>query len=223
MSGMPEEAPKRPSNSYGLPTNSNKSKAPEPKPRPEIIKITSTDAVRKKPLGRKIKESFMGDDAQSVGSFILFDVVIPAAKSLILEMFTKGLERSLYGDSHGRSKLGGALSSAGRTGYQKMYNGNTDDRGRRDDRRELSYQQRSEHNFDDVILSNRGEAEEVLERLQDLVNDYDQAAVADLYSMIGVTPSYTDNKWGWTDIRGSRVDAVRGGYLLVLPRTTQLD
>jgi hypothetical protein len=221
---MPEEETKRPNNAYGLPSNSHKSKSPEPKVRPEIIKITSTEVVRKKPLGRKIRESFMGDDAQSVGSFILFDVVIPAAKSLILDMFTQGLERSLYGDSHGRSKLGGSRSGRGGTSYQKMYNGAVvDDRGRRDERRELSYQQRSEHNFDDVILSNRGEAEEVLERLQDLVNDYDQAAVADLYSMIGVTPSYTDNKWGWTDIRGSRVDAVRGGYLLVLPRTTQLD
>lgn len=218
------EEPKRSNNAYNLPGNSNKGKTPEPKVRPEIVKIVSTDVVRKKPLGRKIRESFMGDDAQSVGSFILFDVVIPAAKSLILDMFTQGLERSLYGDSHGRSKLGGSRGgNGGRTSYQKMYNGVVDSRGQRDDRRELSHQQRSEHNFDDVILANRGEAEEVLERLQDLVNDYDQAAVADLYSMIGVTPSYTDNKWGWTDIRGSRIDVVRGGYLIVLPRTTQLD
>ena len=222
---MPDEEQKKPNIAYGLPSNSNKSKEPAPKPRPEIIKITSTDAVRKKPLGRKIKESFMGDDAQSVGSYLLFDVVIPSAKSLILDMFTQGLERSLYGDSHGRSRLGRdrLSSSSNRTSYQKMYNGKPDDRGRRDDSRELSTRERSEHNFDDVILTNRGEAEEVLEKLQDLINDYDQAAVADMYMMIGITPAYTDNKWGWTDIRGSRVDTVRGGYLLVLPRTTQLD
>lgn len=221
---MSEEAPKRQNNPYGLPSNSNKDKAPAPKERPEITKITSMGVTRKKPLARKIRESFMGDDAQSVGSYILFDVVIPSAKSLILDMFTQGLERSLYGDSHGRSKLGrDRLPGGNRTSYQKMYNGSSDTRSSRDDHRELSTRERSEHNFDDVILANRGEAEEVLERLQDLVNDYDQAAVADLYSMIGVTPAYTDNKWGWTDIRGSRVDAVRGGYLLVLPRTTQLD
>jgi len=221
---MSEEVPKKPSNPYGLPSNSNKDKVPVPKERPEITKITSMGVTRKKPLGRKIKESFMGDDAQSVGSYILFDVVIPSAKSLILDMFTQGLERSLYGDSHGRSKLNrDRLSSGNRTSYQKMYNGSPDTRGSRDERRELSTRERSEHNFDDVILANRGEAEEVLEKLQDLINDYDQAAVADMYMLIGITPSYTDNKWGWTDIRGSRVDAVRGGYLLVLPRTTQLD
>lgn len=219
---MSDEDKKKPNNVYNLPANSNKSKE-EPAERPEVTQITTTQVVRKKPLGRKIKESFMGDDAQSVGSYILFDVVIPAAKSLILDMFTQGLERSLYGDSRGRSRLGKSSNGGNHTSYQKMYNGRPDDRGRRDDRRELSFRERSEHNFDDIILTNRGEAEEVLDKLQDLVNDYNQAQVADLYSMIGVTPAYTDNKYGWTDLRGSRVDAVRGGYLLVLPRTTALD
>lgn len=215
-----EQPKKRPDNVYGLPGNSNKEKEAG-RERPEIIQITKTEVVRKKPIGRKIKEAFVGDDAQSVGSYVLFDVIIPAAKSLVLDMFTQGLERSLYGDSRGRSRLD--RGRGGGVNYQKSYKGTAEPIGRRDDRRELSHRERSEHNFDDIILSNRGEAEEVLDRLQDLVNDYDVAAVADLYAMIGVTPAFTDHKWGWTSLQGARVDPVRGGYLLVLPRTVQLD
>jgi hypothetical protein len=103
------------------------------------------------------------------------------------------------------------------------YSSRDRDRDRRDDRRELSQRDRARHNFDDILISSRGEAEEVLSHLVDLTIDYGQASVADLYDLVGITGEFTDNKWGWTDLRSASVSRVRDGYLLNLPRTKLID
>ena len=82
------------------------------------------------------------------------------------------------------------------------------------ERREPSLRNRSRHNFDDIILDSRGEAEEVLSHLVDLVDDYGMASVADLYDLVGITSNFTDNKYGWTNLSSASVSRVRDGYLI---------
>jgi hypothetical protein len=48
-------------------------------------------------------------------------------------------------------------------------------------------------------------------------------SVADLYDLVGVTGNYTDNKYGWTDIRSASVIRVRDGYMLKLPKALPLN
>lgn len=87
----------------------------------------------------------------------------------------------------------------------------------------MSRQARSRHDFDEVVLTSRTEAEEVIDRLFEVVSRYGTATVADLYELVGITGTHTDNKWGWTDLRGAGVSRVRGGYLLDLPEPQPLD
>jgi hypothetical protein len=56
-----------------------------------------------------------------------------------------------------------------------------------------------------------------------LTFDYGQASISDLYELVGITANFTDNKWGWTDLRSSSVSRARDGYLLNLPRPILLD
>jgi hypothetical protein len=83
--------------------------------------------------------------------------------------------------------------------------------------RAISRQARSRHNFDEIVLDQRAEAEEVIDRLFDVVNRYESATVADLYELVGLSSTHTDNNWGWTDLTGAGVSRIRGGYLLDLP------
>jgi len=49
-------------------------------------------------------------------------------------------------------------------------------------------------------------------------------SVADLYELVGIQGSYTDNKYGWTkNIRNASVVRVRDGYLLKLPKALPFD
>jgi uncharacterized protein YerC len=87
----------------------------------------------------------------------------------------------------------------------------------------MSRQARATHNFDEVILPTRREAEEVLDFLHDLLTRYETVSVSDLYELVGETGNFTDEKWGWTDLAGASVSRVRDGYLLNLPRPVPID
>ena len=69
-------------------------------------------------------------------------------------------------------------------------------------------------NFKEILLADRGDAEIVLDRLGDLIDEYQTASVADLYSLTGISQEFTDNRWGWDSLEGARV--VRAGRMFML-------
>lgn len=154
---------------------------------------------------RKLADAFITEDIENVKSYILLDVIIPAVKSAISEVITSGIDLILYGET-GHSKN---RSSASKTSYRGYYD-------KHDDRRQNSV--RSSYDYKDIILDNRGEAEDVLTKMDELVSIYGMVSVADLYDLVGITGNYTDNNYGWTDIRSAQAVRVRDGYLLKLPR-----
>ena len=213
-----------------FPSNSH----PRPKPaktvRPkdekeDIVKITTGEVVtRKKPLSRKFRDLFLGGDAHSVGAYILFEVMIPAAKDTIADVFSQGIERMLFGEARSSSRRTGQRpgGSGGYVSYNRY--SSSGPLGRRDEEsRPMSRRARATHDFDEIILATRGEAEDVVDRLFELISRYDQVTVADLYDLVGATSNYTDQKWGWRDVRGAGVTRIASGYLLDLPRPELLD
>lgn len=218
-----------PGNSY---SESSKKSEKKPSKKPETVaevveqkknnKVVQGKVIRKKKgLGSRVKETFTGDDARSVGSYILFDVIIPAAKNMLADAASQGTERLLFGDVRSKSRSSSRGSSY--TSYGSMYR-RSDNRDRdRDGRRELSNRARARHDFDDIIIESRSEAEDVLEQLSILIDDYDQAKVSDMYDLLGITANPTDDRWGWVNLRDGRVVRVRQGYLLDLPAPVPLD
>ena len=67
-------------------------------------------------------------------------------------------------------------------------------------------------------METSGEAEEVLSRMDELIDTYGVVSVADLYDLIGKSCEYTDNKYGWTNIRNAEPIRVYNGYMLKLPK-----
>ncbi|MCX7817551.1 MAG: hypothetical protein N2317_08620 [Syntrophales bacterium] len=202
-----------------FPSNSHKSRQEKEETKKVEKVVTGPVVARKKSLGKRVLETFIGDDINSVGSYILHDVLIPAAKATITDMVQGGIEMFLYGERKGsrtRRENGRSYVS---------YNSYSSSSPRRDDRdrRDISSKNRARHSFDDIILSSRGEAEEVLSNLVDLVLDYGQASVSDLYELVGITANFTDNKYGWTDLASASVSRVRDGYMINLPKPVLLD
>jgi hypothetical protein len=182
----------------------------------KVEKVTTGKVTtRKKGTGKKLFESFVGEDINSVTSYIIHDVLIPAAKSTLSDMVQGGIEMLLFGERKGsRTTRDKSKSYVSYSSYSN---------NKRDDRREFSNRSRTTHSFDDIVLASRGEAEEVLSHLVDLTIDYGEATVSDLYDLVGITGSFTDNKYGWTDLSRASVTRARDGYLLNLPKTMVLD
>jgi hypothetical protein len=196
------------------PSNSKSSKDIPQKPIIEKV-ITGEVHQRKKPLRNQILHSVIAESSESVAQYLIMDVLLPAAKDMIIEAFTQGIQRLFYGDSRPRR-------SDGRTQYTN-YSKVSRPAGY-ETRRDMSRQARANHDFNDIIIETRVEADDVLENLRDLIRDYQEAKLSDLYDLLGVEGgTFTDERWGWTDLRSARVRQVRGGYLLELPKTEPLD
>lgn len=201
-----------------FPANSHRVKETKEEPR-KIEKVIKGKALqRKKSLYKRFVETFIGEDVNSVTSYILHDVLIPAAKSTLSDMVQGGIEMLLFGERRGSR----TTRDKGRS-FVSYNNYSSPTGARRDERREPTQRNRSMHNFDDIVLVTRGEAEEVLSHLVDLITDYGEASVADLYDLVGLTEEFTDRKYGWTNLRSASVSRAREGYLLNLPKPILLD
>jgi len=191
------------------PSNSHKNSA-IPERRVEKV-VTGPVKVRKKSEAKKLADIFISEDAGNVKNYIFMDVLIPAVKKAISDIVTNGIDMILYGETgHSRKN-----SNVSRTSYR-------DYSSRPGDRRD--YRAASmPYDYDEITLTSRGQAQEVLDTLEEIIARYDVARVADFYELVGITPRHTDNKYGWSDISMAKVMAVRDGYLIKLPRALPLD
>ena len=183
----------------------------EPAQKKKVEKVVSGAVKTRDNKGRKFADIFISEDASNVKSYIFMDVLVPAIKKAIVDIATDGINMIFYGTSGSRARR----SNADRFSYNQISN----DRfaGRTQDRRSRSY------SYDEITITNRGEAEEVLDRLAELIQTYGMASVADLNDLIGITGEYTDNKYGWTNVRTARAVRVPDGYMLDLPRPMPID
>ncbi len=70
--------------------------------------------------------------------------------------------------------------------------------------RMLSRASRARHDFSDLIIPSRQEAEEVIDQLFEVMSRHGSVSVADLYELTDIQSSHTDMKWGWTNLRGAK-------------------
>jgi hypothetical protein len=201
-----------------FPPNSARSKVEAETPEEKKIEPVVSGKVdrRKKPLGKRFQDTFFGGDARGTAMFVVASVLIPAAKDMLVETGQQFIERMVYGDTKRRSFTRGP-NPAGHIAYNRM---NASDRP---PAASMTRRARARHDFDEIVLQSRSEAEEVLERMFDLLSRYDSVSVADLYELTGIPSAHTDQKWGWLDLRGSQVTRTRtGGYVINLPEPNPL-
>lgn len=196
-------------------SNSHRSKELEEQnklPERRTEKVVKGDARRRKQsdLG-KIGAVFVSDEIANIKNYILLDVLVPTIKRAISDIVCNGINMLLGEPTRSKSSLQGAKVS-----YRSYYDQQNDRRDYARPRAQLNY------SYDDVIFDNRGDAEEVLDRMEELLERFDVVTVADLFDMAGISGNYTDNKYGWTDLRNAHVERTRDGYIIRLPRATSI-
>lgn len=217
----PSEAPK----TVNYSSNSKNSKVEAPSDRPQIAQVvpSGTAKERKKSVGRKFREQFAGDDAQTVGQYILFDVVVPATKNLIFDIVKEGFQRLLFGGTRppGQGVVGTVLGS--RTSYssfskpQTVTTPSAASAG-------MTPEQRAMHDFSGVIFPTREQATLVIDTLSDYIQNYGAVSVNDFYAAIGESPMFTSVKYGWTSLSQAQVRHIGAqGYLLEMPKPKLLE
>lgn len=176
----------------------------------EIKKVTTGKVKVKKKTGlQKMAGAMFAEDAEKVKSYILMDVLLPTIADGITDILKKSIDAIFGRKSSGRD------SRSSKVSYRSYYD-NPDSRG-------TSVKTRSVYDYDDIIFDSRGEAEEVLDRMDELVALYGNVSVAEFYDLAGISSEYTSNKYGWTDIHTAKIVRVSGdGYMIKLPRVMVL-
>lgn len=195
-----------------LPDNSHKARDEKKASAPEekrVEKVVRGKVKTQKNNKRKLADLFISEDAGNVKNYIFLDVIVPAVKKAIYDLVVGALDMSLYGGRGG----GGRRSTADKVSYRD-YNSVS----RRDTRSYESARTTSGYSYDDIVLETRGEAEAVLSRMDEIMEEYEIVRVADLYDLVGITGEHTDNKYGWTNIRNAKIVRVRDGWKIEMPR-----
>jgi len=198
--------------------------------KPKVEKIVTGEVIKqKKSRGRKFRDFFLGADGTTVREYIICDVIVPAIKNVILDSIYAfsdgiggGVEMLLFGERGARRGRSGGIFARRNSNQTYVPYDQVGNRGRALPARQLSPASRARHDFDELIIADRVEAEHILENMFEQLAQYGLVAVADLYSMAGITPEYTDQNWGWSDLRGSQIVRVPNGYLLDMPQPIYL-
>lgn len=203
-----------PSNSY----KAREESALASQKKKQITKVTKgTVRTKKKNEMSKLGGMFISEDASKVKSYILMDVLVPTIKKAISDIVKNGVDMILYGEVGQSNKR----TYASTVSYRDYYDNGSRSVSRFDDSPRA--RTRAGYSFDDVILETRGEAEEVLSSMDELIETYGSVSVADMYDLVGISCEYTDNKYGWKNIRTAEPVRVRDGYMLKLPRALPLN
>lgn len=212
---MPESLNER------FPGNSNKDKRAREEVSivPEQTIQSGGARLKKKSEGSKILNALFGnDDAKSVGSYILYDVLIPAAKDMIFDSVMGGLSMRLFGTDRGYSRMPRRTM----TNYQgisqktRVINNPSRPTNRARSVRSKIYN-------DDIEFDNKAEAYQALDILLSEIEKNGYATIATLYQYCQIPSDYVDNNIGWTDLSDVRIRTVGSKAVMILPPAYSID
>lgn len=208
--------------------NSHKSREPAPEKKAAKANIGPVK-TRKRSEIRKLADLFVSDDIDSVKSYIIKDVLIPAAKktvsdivSGVFDIVKNSVDVYLYGEDAVRRKS----SNGSRTSYGRYYE-------RKDDRRyprERRPSSSSRFDYEDLLFDSRGDVEAIIAQMEDVIEKYGLISVATLYDdILDRSAPYTAEDFGWTNIKSAHAERVwdyeehRYRYELKLPKVMPID
>lgn len=168
--------------------------------------------VQKKSTSKKIFESFVTTDAETLRDYIFNDVFVPLIKKGIVEtinMILYNNPKAYNKGSTSKISYGGYVNSGFKSEPQKA----------------LPLKKKSNtFDFENITFESRGDAENVLNAMLQAIGTYGCVSVLDLYDLAGIeTDAFTADKYGWTDLSSS--DIVRGydGFYIRFPNVQPIN
>ena len=196
--------------------NSHKYKNEQNEKTKQVRKVVKGSVkTKKKSSWRKFADAFTPEDTNSAMLNIFYDTIVPVIKRAILNIVNDSADTLLNGKSgsSNRSSYNGSGIS-----YRRYYD---EPRSAARSTRAVSAQLGCE--YDDIIYNNRGDAEKVLRKMDEMFETYGFVSLADMYEAAGITPPYTYNRYGWKSLRTATVVRTGDGYMIRLPKATLLD
>lgn len=181
--------------------------------------VTTNVIVKKESEVKRFGKKFFSEDAKTVGNHVVDSVVVPSLQRLVVEIVKNAIDWIIYGSKGSRNPSGVGSISYGsfynRSGYVNPTPG---------------YQSpimpkpaSTLYAVNDIVIADRGDAEEILLRMKETINSYGMASVGDFYDLVGQRANFTDQKWGWVDLRTADIIRVDDGFCIRFPKVQPLE
>lgn len=181
-------------------------------PKKEIKKIASAKPKKKSKL-----ENFFGNDLKTIIDYIGKEVIIPAAKKMLVDAGCDAISMLFYGDTSHSAKRPTNYGYGSGVGVNYTRFSSTRGESIRPTARYSNVV------CDDIILQSKDEANMVIDSLCEVIETYGWVSVADMHEMVGMPVGYTEHKYGWNSLRTADIIAVREGYMIRFPAPRPLD
>ena len=205
--------------------NSDLKKAVQPN---KVEPVTTNVIIKKESGANKLAKKFFAKDLKSTAAGVFNDIVIPGTKNLIVNILKRGVDYLFMGGSapqqnytsYSSQYYGGGNIPARNVSFSPNYNPNAPIAG---NPAPVEASASTVYNVNSIWFQDRGQAEEVLARLKELIDKYGAASVADLYDLIGHAAPFTSNKFGWKDLSGAQLSGTFNGYHIIFPRIIPIE
>ncbi len=84
------------------------------------------------------------------------------------------------------------------------------------------YKGSSYYHSEEPIFGSRVKANKVLDDMIDILEKYGVVTVAEFHELCDITSNYTDNLYGWVNLKEAEIIRIRAGYKLSLPLAIRL-
>lgn len=189
------------------------SKTKQERVKPEAV---AKGMVKKESLAKKVFSEFITCDLSTVAETALRDILMPYIKDAMLDILHDSVDMVFNGGVSRRTRRN--ISSGGSyVSYGSYYSGSS--KGSESQR---VADRRAGYDFKEITFRTRAEAEDIIERMYDILDTDGSVTVADFYSLSGIRSVYTDETYGWKNLRAVTVRKVRDDYIIVLPKPLPL-
>lgn len=185
--------------------------------------LVTTKGVNKRNFMSRVSHHLF-KNSEGAGGYVVKEVIFPTMKDGLFNALTTFASMMFYGDdrvSSSRSRrsrnewtdYNRPSRTTMRASYSEPRGGRGSVRGGRRD-----YPGEDIIDVPEYLLETRDDANIVISQLQNDIDRFGQASIADYLDYVGGENSnYINNIYGWLDLHTARPRAVRGGYIIDLP------
>jgi len=192
--------------------NSNKYKKEKVVTPPPTNDYTKKSEVVKKSGGQKILSAIFAGTATDIKSKIIYEVIVPQTKKLLLTMIDTAANTLFYGSGTSASHS----SSTSKTKYTNYATISSSTRS--------AYENRAKtYEYNDIRFQTREDAEAALYDLKTKLSANGIVTVADWFQICNKPFDYTANSYGWHNLSNTKVIEAYGGWIVYFPEALAIE
>lgn len=204
-------------------SNSNASKLkeattndiPTPKNPPVTTNVSAIDK-KKFSFGK-----FFAADAKTVGANVVESILVPSLQKLLSDSVKGAVDWFIYGAKGKNAPNSGGPGTVSYSRYyqqpsNQFYYNNIPVQN-------IPMTRPGVYSVGEFKFEDRGDAETVLMRMNEAISRYGMVSVADFYDFIGQRCSFTDQKYGWYDLRAAQVIRYDDGFSIQFPKAQPIE